>query len=581
MKKKLILCSLILAMILAGCNKDGEVPPQDTEQPMATPMPQFTMTDIVEYEAGTELDTSSIVNIPEMDMLNVSQVAFLSNDGSVSDKLIIREGTNGVTVVVQFTDGNSWSAEYTYTGTKKLLDIPEQLRENVKIEQWLKSNLTTLDTTLQEPVSVPSDKIIWVTDDIDLLGTEEALGMGLGIKGTFDKDTWAVSLVDADDMSYLSQANMSPIANVPEGTIIANMFEWFLNTMIEEKESTLNENPTESTETQAEDVVGESVESEETDTTDVNINVSENEEVTSEVDLEYTKKFVEYFLKFMKNCYSAEILETEYFIYDEEGTAYPVKAVQASVDTTLVGGTKESWIQRYYVELETGELLIFNQIGDSMYDYSKDIVVNTIPDDTVAEAESELPKLDTYEDFIIWLSENPQADMESSMNISPYYKSSECKEMVARFMNKVVIGDYEVLKAVIEAEESSNNVVEVDPNATPTPTPLPTPTPVLTYKDKNPSLYRWPTDEIKYSRWIYIIDEDVNYKGSIIFPDGKNHLDEILNLYLKTYVPMPTPTLQPGIDVGPIPTCTPTPVASTEQEYPTCNTYTHTIRFNS
>ena len=91
--KRLILCSLLITTIgLIGCNKDEQPPQQGTTQPVATPAPVINVTTNTEYECGTELTVSSVITISELDMMGVSQTAFLFGDGSVSDKLVVKEG---------------------------------------------------------------------------------------------------------------------------------------------------------------------------------------------------------------------------------------------------------------------------------------------------------------------------------------------------------------------------------------------------------------------------------------------------------------------------------------------------------
>lgn len=41
-----------------------------------------------------------------------------------------------------------------------------------------------------------------------------------------------------------------------------------------------------------------------------------------------------------------------------------------------------------------------------------------------------------------------------------------------------------------------------------------------TYQSKHPGIYQWPENDIKYRRWDYVINNEVNFNGIIVMPDG-------------------------------------------------------------
>ena len=191
----------------------------------------------------------------------------------------------------------------------------------------------------------------------------------------------------------------------------------------------------------------------------------------------------------------------------------PIKYVSVQFDKSYIGDIEPESIS--YLDTDSViSLPICYVIGD---DY------NIIPDwydDSTITAETLITTLvnenldmDSYETFEDWL-----ASLKDSVDWSQYSigfnKESDVRFIKEHFLAGEItdepINNVEIPMEDVEEETTEQVIINVKP----------------TYQSQHPELYVWPESDTKYRRWVHTTDEDTEFIGAIINPDGTSRTSD-------------------------------------------------------
>lgn len=478
MKKKfaLVLTMLLLVTSITGCsmpsfgNKGEEESPSDSE--VVTTF--MTAKEGIEIEDGTVVSVDTIVDIDPAKAGEVSQLVIMMPDGSVSTEFETSgEGPVTVTVVVEYIDGTSESVDVTLTVTGK--DVLELMSDN------LKNNVLNYDwDVLTVPVYNSTDSFsVSHSEKLTLRVDETTLSDGVSFEGsTSEEMSWVVIGLTKSDEEALATEGNSPLRNTTNLNKMLDMLAMFMS-----MDTDLGEEST-----------------------------------------ELANKMIEYLKQFMQEIVKVSSEVTDYVMYDEEGTSYPVKVVYHTVDGQEYGYGINKYPVIYYVDYTDTTRLLFT-------DSTVEVGEWQTPDEE-QEEESGAPfeledfKTMTYDEFKTAMTSTPDG---WSM-VSDMY--TEKTPTIGDMVDNIILGSYEAVKPAEEVQESEQ------PEVTETPAEqtveVETPTEEIkeetttsankrvTYAQKYPQLFTWQNSEdaATYRRWYYIINDSTSFVGTIRYPDG-------------------------------------------------------------
>ena len=238
------------------------------------------------------------------------------------------------------------------------------------------------------------------------------------------------------------------------------------------------------------------------------IDMYKNTMASTEMTDEQSSKFFDYLEQLIDIVYNdvEDTSEVDYINTVAGSTSdVPVRYVSIQFDKSYIGAVGAD---------DVVSLPICYVIGDGY---------NVIPDwysDSIITAETLITTLvnenldvDSYDTFEDWL-----ASLKDSIDWSQYTvgfdKESDIKFIKEHFLAGEIsdepITDVEIPVVDEEEETTEQVIVNVKP----------------TYQSQHPELYVWPESNTKYRRWVHTTDEDTEFIGAIINPDGTSRTSE-------------------------------------------------------
>lgn len=508
-----VLCSVILTVSLCGCSftlpwqKEDEGSTDEVGGDVSgTTETEEVATGMV-YAVGDTINAVDVI-YPDL-MKNVTALVFVV-DNNMSETLECTEaGEFSVQVLVQYDDFTEWTGWFEYTVEGKSVQLPQELYQKLVSSNYEKEVVTLNDGTVYSLIYPPQS---WGHLNVDLNN---------GRVDTFSVNGASinVSVLEAGQSPTSAALDETLMKAVVEAIMLREILsEGFTEDALVQKviqyvygidPATFSQNGTNESDDTMLGIFGALL--------DPSNAAGSNSAM----------------VQMMQNLVKSETSETGLFVYSTNGDAYPLMKVVQSFDGTQLLGMSSPFQYDvfYYATIEGGRTIKIEALeteSGSAWSYKfrghdewNDADINN------ADRMAEIALAANVPDYSDTTFSNVSELMTWVRTL--FVGESSLFEAAAGggglvdpvdYLDIAIVGDY---TAVIPDDGS---VDELDPDANVDEgegDPEDTGVEVVTkksYQQQHPGLFEWPESDIIYRRWVYTIDEETPYQGTIYLSDG-------------------------------------------------------------
>lgn len=495
MKKKVALLLTIAALCITATGCSVELPfkkdkVDDTENVSSTDDTGMESgTSGVEvlngatFTVGSTISVYDLVLIPE-EMGTPTMAAIIDSNGMIKESIEATEvGEMTYEIAIDFENGDSFGDVVSFTVVddsaevndsqeveqSNTVELPADLVYNLNRYDWSSIFIPTYDVVNDLPIDT---SVIISTNDsivkfIDTRGVFPAqINLIDGSPSSYNGYRLSIGFIDKDLESRLNDLDISPIRSVhPFAKFDVDFF--------------------------------------------ISYSVLTQEDEYVDLSEEQIQQYHDWYYQMLDEIISIRTGDTGYKVYDSDGTEYPVNIVLGEVNFSAIGIDEYDEFTMaffYYIEYNDGYIVIRVPTDSAQH------VLPYEPD------EENLPIPESYEDMIS--SYDPTKEF---MAYDFYDNVEEAQSVISAICNNIIIGDYTTIKSQEPVNEEGSVEINVETTGEEEEQELTGAVGKIgiKYEDKYPEIYedRWGEKKYVYRRWVYNIDNNTSYIGSII-PKG-------------------------------------------------------------
>lgn len=515
-----LLMVVVLTLSLCGCSFKLPWDKEDGESSSGVgdglddfgdwDMPVESVAEGMIYNVGDTITATGITNTdPTKQLITCVFVV----DGEMAEEIVCDQpGDYMVTVIAQYSDGTEWSDLFSYTVEGSAVQIPQNIYDKLASSQYVKRCVPISDTFRISTISIGegSSSVGVETDNIvtHLIKVEED---DLIVRGTAKADTiskyYDKTLADAITTAYY----LTEVLGESWGTN---------NTVMKLVKVLYGEEGVAAAQNLLSSLDG-------ADPYTVLAMLANEPGLYSTSSLVYDLS---------NSIVSSTISDSGSYLYSTNGDAYPVRKISRTFDGTQILGTVDggTFSIDYIATVNPENVVVLSDRSYSEspwgfrlkgYDGS---IADLLNDDSLLAETALGISVPAYSDSTFENMANMATWVRSlfvgdNAIFEATYNGTSLNDFAGRYLDRVLVGDYTALQVDQDATGSPDVVDPGEVNNTEDFGNVDDGIQVVykkSYQQQHPGLFEWPEADVIYRRWIYTINEDDPYQGTIYLADG-------------------------------------------------------------